>query len=129
MSFAIAVRIPGSSVRSIAGRLEAPTQRVRRGDEHRRVVGQRLLAQRTDLFGLHKHRPAYVLEHCVEVALAFVEERIQEARRAGVVDAALAPALEQSAMLEEHVDELPQHVVERLDELLADAWIGCRRVE
>ncbi len=55
-----------------------------------RVLGQRLLAQRADLLGLHQHRAAHVLEDRVELALALVEERIQEARRAGVVDAALA---------------------------------------
>ena len=32
-------------------------------------------------------------------------------------------------MLEEHVHELPQHVVERLDELLADVGIRARRLE
>ena len=48
------------------------------------------------------------------------EERVQEARRAGVVDAALGAALQQAAVLEEHVHELPEHVVERLDQLLGD---------
>ncbi len=38
-------------------------------------------------------------------------------------------ALEQAAVVEEHVDELPEHVVERLHELLPDGRVGCRRVE
>ena len=46
-----------------------------------------------DLLGLHQHRAAHVVEHRLELVLALVEERIQEARRAGVVDAALGRAL------------------------------------
>ena len=41
------------------------------------------------------------------------QERIQEARGAGVVGAPLGAPLEQPAVLEEDVHELPQHVVER----------------
>ena len=38
-------------------------------------------------------------------------------------------ALQQSAVVEEHVHELPEHVVERLDELLADRCVLGRRFE
>ena len=47
------------------------------------------------------------------------QERVEEARRAGVVDLPRVAALEQPAVLEEHVHELPQQVVERLGQLLA----------
>ena len=51
--------------------------------------------------------------------LALGEERIEEARGAAVVDrAGLAPR-EQAAVLEEDVDQLPEHVVGGLDQLLA----------
>ena len=48
------------------------------------------------------------------------EERIEEARGAGVVHLACLAPLEQAAVVEEHVHELPEHVVERLHQLLAD---------
>ena len=81
------------------------------------------LAQRVGLLRLHQRRGADVGQHRVEVVLALGQERIQEARRAGVVRAALGPALEQPPVLEEHVHELPQHVVEGLDELLVDEGV------
>ncbi len=43
--------------------------------------------------------------------------------------AARVAALEQPAVLEEHVHELPEHVVERLDQLLADEAVAGRRRE
>ena len=158
MSLAIAVRIAGSSVRSIAGAARRarksattsiasvaepplpsasslpPRSKLARScggrcEQDVRVVGQRLRAERADSRRLHQHRAAHVLEHRLEVALALVEERVQEARRAGVVHSALAASLEQAAVLEEHVDELPQHVVERLDQLLADVRVAARRLE
>ena len=146
MSLAIAVRIAGSSVRSIARRGPATRRRAKVGDHvHRvgrraavaereqraaalervarssaaagqrvsRVLGQRLRPQRADLLGLHQHRAPDVVEHLVEVVLALGQERVQEARGAGVVAAALGAPLEQPAVLEEHVHELPQHVVQR----------------
>ena len=89
-------------------------------DQRRAVVGQGLRPQRADLPRLHQHRAAHVLDDRLELPLLLAEERIQEARGSGVVHAALLAALEQTAVLEEHVHELPQHVVERLDQLLAD---------
>jgi hypothetical protein len=55
------------------------------------------------------------------------QERIQEARRARVVDRLGGAALEQPAVVEEDVDELPQQVVQRLDDLLADERVRHRR--
>ena len=72
---------------------------------------------------------ADVVDDRLELALALVQERVQEARRAGVVDAARVAAREQAAVLEEHVHELPEHVVERLDQLLADVAGRRRRLE
>ena len=46
-----------------------------------------------------------------------------------VVDGPRRAPLEQAAMLEEDVDQLPQHVVERLDQLLADERVVARRLE
>ena len=57
------------------------------------------------------------------------EERVEEARSARVVDLPRLAALEQPAMLEEHVHELPEHVVERLHELLAHRRVVARRSE
>ena len=56
------------------------------------------------------------------VGLPLAEEGIEEARRARVVDGPLA-------VLEEDVHELPQHVIARLDQLLADEGIVLGRVE
>jgi hypothetical protein len=45
------------------------------------------------------------------------------------VGAAFGAALEQPTMLEEHVHELPEHVVQGLDELLGDVVFACPRLE
>ena len=50
-----------------------------------RFVAERLRAQRADLRRLGQHGRAHVREHRVEVVLALAEERIEEARGAGVV--------------------------------------------
>jgi hypothetical protein len=55
------------------------------------------------------------------------QERIQEARAAGVVGPPFGSALQQPAVLEEHVDELPQDVVGRLHQLLGDERVTDRR--
>jgi hypothetical protein len=55
------------------------------------------------------------------------QERIQEARGARVVDRLGGAAFEQPAVVEEDVDELPQQVIERLDDLLADERVRDRR--
>ena len=83
------------------------------------ALEQRLLAQRADLLGLHRHRGGDVGDHRLEVGLLLAQERIEEARRAGVVHLPRVAPLEQPAVLEEHVHELPQQVVERLGQLLA----------
>ena len=85
-----------------------------------RALGQRLLAQRADLVGLHHHRARDVREQGVDVRRLVVEERVEEARRAAA--RALAPAV-----LEEHVHELPQQVVVGLGQLLADERVVARR--
>ena len=143
-SLAIAVRIAGSAVRSIAGRprvaagrprrpwRRSPSRRCRarararrraracrRGEQRLATLGQRLRSQLADLLGLHQDRAPHVLEHRVVVGLLLAEERVEEAGRAGVVHAALA-------VVEEHVHELPQHVVRGLDQLLADERIVLR---
>ena len=82
-----------------------------------------------DVAGLREHRAAHVVDDRLEVALLLAEERVEEARRAGVVDRPRLAALEQAAVLEEHVHELPEHVVERLDQLLADGRVVARRRE
>ncbi len=51
------------------------------------------------------------------------KERIEEARRAGVVGSPRLATGQQPAVIEEHVYQLPQHVVERLDELLANVAV------
>ena len=117
-SLASAVRIAGSSVRSIAGRagqpcgaarksattsvasvaeppfpnasscpprVEARAQRRGRGGQRVRALGQRLRAQRADLGGLHPDRRADVRDDRLEVGLLLAEERVEEARRPGVV--------------------------------------------
>jgi hypothetical protein len=86
----------------------------------RLVLAEGLLAQRPDLLALHQHRAADVVEHALEVVLLLGQERVQEARGAGVVPAPLGAAAEQPPVLEEHVHELPQHVVQGLDQLLGD---------
>src|SRR5918999_1259216 len=83
MSLAIAVRIAGSSVRSIA----------RRG---------------------------------LEVVLHLGKDGVEEARRPGVVHLPRLAPLEHAAVLEEQVHQLPQHVVKRLDQLLAYEWTLAR---
>ena len=65
-------------------------QRGGRGRERRAPSLHGLLAQRLDLARLHRHGGAHVGEHGVEVALALAQERVEEARGAGVVAAALA---------------------------------------
>ena len=61
--------------------------------------------------------------------LLLAQERIEEARGARVVQLPRRAALEQAAVVEEHVHELPEHVVERLDQLLADRRVRRGRLE
>ncbi len=72
---------------------------------------------------------AHVGEHRLEVVLALPEKRIEEARRPRVVDRSRVAALEQAAVVEEDVDQLPEHVVEGLDQLLADERVLRLRLE
>ena len=84
------------------------------------LLGQRLLAQRR-----RPRRPSSAPSARTSARTAsrssslLGQERVEEARRARVVHRPRGAALEQAAVLEEHVHELPQHVVERLDQLLA----------
>ena len=109
--------------------LEALPQRPRRTQQLLAVVRERLDPQRADLFGLHQHRATDVLEDGVELVLALGQERVQKARRAGVVHRSSVTASEQAAVLEEDVHQLPQHVVEGLDKLLADVAVIARGLE
>ena len=109
--------------------VEGRAQVGRRGAQGLEAVAQRLLAQRADLVGLHRRRGGDVAQDRVEVVLLLAQEGIEEARRADVVHALLGAALEQPAMLEEDVDELPEHVVGRLGQLLAHEGVGARRLE
>ena len=121
---------------AVAERQQAPAAVERRraaraaaASERGVAGGQRLLAQRADLLGLHQDGAAHVGEHGVEVVLALGQERVEEGRGAGVVPLPRLAALEQAAVLEEDVHELPQHVVERLHELLGDERVLGRRRE
>ena len=102
--------------RSPAG--EAGPQGRGGGGKDRLRLPQRLLPERPHLGRLHQHRAAHVLHHRLEVALALGQERVEEARRSGVVHGTRIAALQQAAMVEEHVAQLPEHVVERLGQLL-----------
>ena len=164
MSLAIAVRIAGSSVRSIA-RPRRPARSRRQAEVRHhvhRVGGRAAVAERQQparprrsrraapaprrasssrlspsvcarssptSLRLEQDRAAHVVQHRLEVVLVLGEERIEEARRAGVVHAPRLAPLEQPAVLEEHVHELPEHVVERLHQLLADRRVRRRRLE
>ena len=119
--------LPSASSRPPASKARA--QVGRGGAQGLEAVAQRLLAQRADLVGLHRRRGGDVGEDRVEVVLLLAQERIEEARRADVVHALLGPALEQAAVLEEDVHELPEHVVGRLDQLLAHERVVGRRLE
>ena len=90
------------------------------------AISQRLGAQLRDLGRLRQHRAAHVREHGLEILFALAQKRIQEAGRTGVVDDSLPAPPEQSSMLEEHVHQLPEHVVERLHELLRHEGVLLR---
>ena len=109
--------------------VEGGAQVGRRGAQGLEAVAERLLAQGADLVGLHRRRGGDVAQDRVEVVLLLAQEGIEEARRADVVHALLGAALEQAAMLEEDVHELPEHVVGRLGQLLAHEGVGARRLE
>ena len=107
----------------LAAGLEAAAQRGCGPVEDRRVAVQRRFPELADLLRLEQDRAAHVVEDGVEIGLLLGEERIEEARGAGVVGGPLRAALEQAAVVEEDVDELPEHVVEGLDQLLADEGV------
>jgi hypothetical protein len=110
-------------------RVEVVPQR-RSGPRQRlAVLGQRLRTELAHLLGLREHRAAHVLRHGLEVVLLLGKERIEKARRARVVHLARLAPLEQAAVIEEHVDQLPQHVVESLHQLLANRGVGHGRLE
>src|SRR4051812_6007300 len=109
--------------------VEGRAQVGRRGAERLEAVAQRLLAQRSDLVGLHRRGGRDVAQDGVEVVLLLAQERIEKAGSPDVVHALLGAALEQAAVLEEDVHELPEHVVGRLGQLLAHEGVGARRFE
>jgi hypothetical protein len=80
---------------------EAAPQLASRGEQHVARLRQRLSPQRPHLVSLHLGGRRHVREHGVEVVLALREEGVEEARRAGIVQPALAAALEQPPVLEE----------------------------
>src|SRR4051794_10020526 len=139
MSFATAVMIDESSLRSIAGRPAArmsattsiasvaepplprasnfppaanddrsesaaaaprppsrnrPPERVRGARQRLPVATQSLLSQLPNPLSLHQHRPPYVIHDGLQVALPLGEERVEKARRAGVMHALFAAPLE-----------------------------------
>ena len=79
-------------------------------------------AQRADLARLHQHGRADVRDDGSQVAPPPGEEGVEEAR-----GPAARPA--RPRVLEEDVHELPQHVVERLDQLLAHERVIRRGLE
>ena len=91
--------------------------------------GNRQLAQPGDLGRLQQDRRADVGEHRVEVALTLGEERIEKAGCPGIVHRLQRPALEEPAVLEEDVYELPEQVVGRLGELLVGKRVAARGFE
>ena len=150
MSFAIAVRIAASSVRSIAGRGQAacggrrPTSiasvaepplpsasalpaRVEHAAQRRRGGDQLLARCRSASARAARRSPRAFISterrtsstHGLEIILAArpgTDTGSSRRRRRGC---AARPGREQAAVIEEHVHELPQHVVQRLDQLLA----------
>ena len=153
MSFAIAVRIAGSSVRSIAGRAghgaaasgsprprpsrRSPSRRCRapaacrppRSGARRAAAAaasssapsvERLRAQLRHLVRLHQHRAPHVVD---DGARGRPRARPGRGRGSSTRPASctvpVGAALEQAAVVEEDVHQLPQHVVEGLDQLLA----------
>ena len=82
-------------------------------------------AQGGHLVRLHQHRAADVLEHGVEVVLLLRQEGVEERRAARVVRRPGRAPLQQAAVVEEHVHQLPEHVVEGLGQLLAHERVGA----
>ena len=69
---------------------------------------------------------AHVGDDRLELGLRLGEERVEEAGRAGIVDLPRLAPLQEPAVVEEDVDQLPEQVVERLDQLLADEGVEVR---
>jgi hypothetical protein len=61
--------------------------------------------------------------------LTLGQKGVQKARRAGVVHRTSRAPFEQTAMLEEHVYQLPEHVIQRFDQLLSNERVVSRRLE
>ncbi len=101
----------------------------RRGEEDPGVVLEGVAAQPADLLGLGEGGAADVVDHRVEVPFGLGEERIEEARRTGVGLGPRFAPLEQSAVVEEDMDQLPEHVVGRLDDLLTNERVLAGRGE
>ena len=104
----------------------------RRGGREQRVavLAQRLLAQLADLLRLHQHR-ARGRRRAPRRGRSRTPRgtgRGSSRRRCRGPARASRP-LEQAAVVEEHVDQLPEHVVERLDQLLAHERVVARRLE
>ena len=91
-------------------------------------LGEGLLAQLADLLGLHPHRAATsrAPPRGRSRPRPGTDRGSSTRRRRGPARPA---AGEQPAMLEEHVHQLPQHVVTGLHELLPHEGIGARRLQ
>jgi hypothetical protein len=110
-------------------RLEIATQPRGGGEQLVAILLERLSPQLRHLPRLREDRAAHVVDDGLEVLLPLGEERVEEAGRSGVVHAALVAALQQPAVVEEDVHQLPEHVVERLDELLPHRGVLARGLE
>src|SRR5580692_10235468 len=126
MSFAIAVKIPGSAVRSIAGHV-VPTAADARKSATTSIasVAEPPFPSASSLPPRAKLARSAIAARCSALRLSVSVW----ARCARIVDATSVAAGEQTATIEEHVHQLPKNVVERLDELLADVTIFARGLE
>src|ERR1700726_94157 len=109
--------------------MQARAERIGGRYQRGTILAEGLSTALADLVPLHQHRTPHVVDDRLELALALGKERIQKARCAGVVRGVRVTPAQQTAMLEEHVHELPEHVVEGLDQLLADVAVIGRRLE
>ena len=164
MSFAIAVTIAGSALRSSARRgtpappgsgraksatksiasvaepplpsastvpppLERPAQRAGRPAQRLARLAHGLLAQASISRAFMSTESRTSASTPARSRLALVQERIEEARCACVVAGRARAPAEQAAVLEEHVRELPDDVVDGLDQLLAHVRVDRRRLD
>ncbi|HEV8176899.1 MAG TPA: hypothetical protein VGP44_04355, partial [Gemmatimonadales bacterium] len=113
----------------LAACVEDLAQRTGRADQRFTILDERLLPQAGDLIGLEHDRSTHIGDHRRKVVLLLAKKGIEQTGGTGIVyGAGFAPA-EQSAMVEENVHQLPEHMVQRLRQLLAHEGIIARRTE